>query len=50
MRQDDARHLPSGAMDLRINALLPQFGIVPHLRRQLRQFYLPGDLAVDLQL
>jgi hypothetical protein len=50
MRQDDARHLPPGAINLYIDALLSQLGIVPHLRRQLRQFHLPGDLAVNLQL
>jgi hypothetical protein len=31
MRQDDVRHLPSGAIDYRIDALLSHFGIMPHL-------------------
>jgi hypothetical protein len=31
MCQNDARYLPSGAVDFGIDALLPHLGIVPHL-------------------
>jgi hypothetical protein len=35
VRHDDARHLPLGPIDLGVDALLSQLGVLPHLCRQL---------------